>query len=79
MSTGFTTDVIWVNAKVYSVTSEPTQTTSSFKHSSALLNNSVVNVSDVILIASTLLAVKTENIYRNTRKMHTTIETDLSL
>ena len=43
MSTGFTTDIIWVDTKVYSVTSEPTQSSSkrvsSFKDSSALLNN----------------------------------------
>ena len=45
MCTGFTTatDVTWVNTKVWSVTSEPTQSSnrrvSSFKDSSALLNN----------------------------------------
>ena len=43
MCTGFTTYVNWVNTKVYSVTSEPTQSSSrrvsSFKDSSALLNN----------------------------------------
>ena len=41
MCTGYTTDVIWVNTKVYSATSEPTQTSrthvSSFENSSALL------------------------------------------
>ena len=43
MSTGFTADIIWVDTKVYSVTSEPTQSSSkrvsSFQDSSALLNN----------------------------------------
>ena len=43
MCTGFTTDVVWVNTKVYSVTNEPTQSSSgavsSFTDSSALLNN----------------------------------------
>ena len=79
----FTTDVIWVNTKVYSVTSKPTQTgsrrVSYFKDSSALLNNSVVNLSEVLLIASTQLEVKTRNIYRNTRKIHIKIETELCL
>ena len=41
MCTGFATDFIWVNTKVYSVTSEPTQNSgrhlSSFKDSSAPL------------------------------------------
>ena len=41
--TGFTTDVIWVNTKVYGVTGELTQSSSrrvsSFNDSSALLNN----------------------------------------
>ena len=43
MCTGFTTDVVWVNTKMYGVTSEPTQSSSrgvsSFKDSSALLKN----------------------------------------
>ena len=43
MCTGFTTDVAWVNRKVYSITREPNQSSSrrvsSFKDSSALLNN----------------------------------------
>ena len=43
MCTVFTTDVTWVNTKVYSVTNEPAQSSnrrfSSFKDSSALLNN----------------------------------------
>ena len=34
---------------------------------------------EVLLIASTLLVVKTENIYRNTSKMHIMMETELSL
>ena len=33
--------------------------------------------SEVLLIASTLLAVKAENIYRNTIKMHKPMETEL--
>ena len=48
MCTGFTTDVIWMNTKVYSVTSEPTYGSSrrifSFKDASALLNNYVVSL-----------------------------------
>ena len=32
----------------------------------------------VYLTASTLLVVKAENIYQNTRKMHITIETEIS-
>ena len=43
MCTGFTTDIVWVNTKVYSVTNEPTQSSSGavsfFTDSSALLNN----------------------------------------
>ena len=34
--------------------------------------------SEVFLIASPLLVVKAENIYRNTIKMHKTMETELS-
>ena len=34
--------------------------------------------SEVLLIASILLVVKAANIYRNTSKMHITIETELS-
>ena len=83
MCTGFTTDVIWVNTKVYSATSKPTQTSSrrlsSFKDSSALLNNLLVNLSEVLLIVTTLLVVKTKCINRNTRKMLITIETELCL
>ena len=83
MYTGFTRDVLWVNKKVYSVTSKPSQTSnrrvSSFKDSSALQNNSVVNLSEVALIVSTLLVEKNENIYRNTSKMHIKIETELCL
>ena len=79
----FTTDVIWVNKKVYSVTIKQTQTSSRrvsyFKDSSALLNNSVVNLSEVLLIASTQLEVKTRNIYRNTGNIHIATETELCL
>ena len=79
----FTTDVIRVNTKVYSATIKPTQTgsrrVSYFKDSSALLNNSVVNLSEVLLIASTQLEVKTRNIYRNTGNIHIAIETELCL
>ena len=46
-SPGSTTDVMWVNTKLHSATSEPTQSSSrgvsSFTDSSALLNNWVVN------------------------------------
>ena len=83
MCTVLTTDVIWVNTKVYSVNSEPTQISSrrvsSFKDLSALLNNSMVNLSEVLLIASTQFEVKIRNIYRNTRKIHIKIETELCL
>ena len=34
-----------------------------------------VHKSEVLLIASTLLVVKVENIYQNTTKMHKTMET----
>ena len=84
MCTGFTTDVIWVDTKVYSVTSEPTQNSSrrvsSFKDSSALLNilSGELHKSESLLIASTLLVVKAENIYRNTSKMDITMEAELS-
>ena len=35
-----------------------------------IYNNPVVNLSEYLLITSTLLVLKTENIYRNTRKCH---------
>ena len=35
--------------------------------------------SEVFIIASTLLVLKTENIYQNTSKMHITMETELNL
>ena len=42
MCAGFTTNVIWINTKVYNVTSEPSHNSSrrvsSFKDSSVLLN-----------------------------------------
>ena len=83
MCTVFTTDVIRVNTKVYSATIKPAQTgsrrVSYFKDTSALLNNSVVNLSEVLLIASTQFEVKIRNIYRNTRKIHIKIETELCL
>ena len=48
MCTGFTVDFIWMNTKVYSVTSEPSQSSSrrasSFKYSSALLNIYVISM-----------------------------------
>ena len=46
---------------------------SPFKDSPALLNKS-----EVLLIASILHMVKAENMYRNTIKMHKTMETELS-
>ena len=83
MSTVLTTDVIWVNTKVYSVNSEPTQISSrrvsSFKDLSALLNNSMVNLGEVLLIVTTLLVVKTKHIYRNTRNILRTIKTEVCL
>ena len=83
MCTVFTTDVIRVNTKVYSATIKPAQTgsrrVSYFKDTSALLNNSVVNLSEVLLIASTQFEVKVRNIYRNTRKIHIKIETEVCL
>ena len=36
-------------------------------------------MSELLLIASTPLVAKTENIYRNTRKMHITIVKELGL
>ena len=47
---------------------------------SALLKLSAqLHISEVLLIASTLLLVKTENIYWSTRKMHITMETELCI
>ena len=73
-----------MNRNVYSVTIEPTNSSSrrvsSFKDSSALLNteqlSGELHMGDVLLIASTRLVMKTENIYQNTRKMHITMETE---
>ena len=84
MWTGFTTDVIWVNTRVYSVTSEPTQSSSRRfcplrTHSATEQLSGELHKSEVLLIASTLLVVKTEIIYRNTREMHIMMQTDLCL
>ena len=63
---------------------EPSQTSSrrvsSFKDSSALLNNyyDELHKSEVPLISSTRLVVTAENIFRNTIKMHKKMETELS-
>ena len=77
-----------MNIKVCSVNNEPTQSSSRhvsfFKDSSVLLNSankqlsSELRKSEVLLIASTLVMVKAENIYRNIRKMHIMMETELS-
>ena len=49
-----------------------------FRDSSQLLELSrELHISEDLLIASTLLLVKAENIYRNTGKMHITIEREL--
>ena len=40
--------------------------------------NGELHKSEVLLIASTLFVVKTENIYRHTSKMQITMETELS-
>ena len=51
-----------------------------FRDSSQLLELSrELHISEDLLIASTLLLVKAENIYRNTGKMHITIERELFL
>ena len=58
----------------HNVPSKPSQSSSrrvsTFKDSSVLLNNlrGELHKSEVLLIASTLLVVKAENIYRNTIK-----------
>ena len=84
LSNDFTKDVKLVNTKVSSFTSEPTQNSSrrvsSFKDSSALLNilSGELHKSESLLIASTLLVVKAENIYRNTSKMDITMKAELS-
>ena len=41
--------------------------------------NGELHKTQVFLITSTLLVVKNQNIYRNTRKMHITMKTDLCL
>ena len=51
-----------------------------FRDSSQLLELSrELHISEDLLIASTLLLVKAENIYRNTGKMHITIKRELFL
>ena len=70
--------------KVCSVTSEPTQSSSrrvsSLKDPSVLLKlNGELHKSEDLLITSTLLVLKTENIYQNTSKMHMAMETEFSL
>ena len=51
-----------------------------FRDSSQLLELSrELHISEDLLIASTLLLVKAENIYRNTGKIHITIERELFL
>ena len=81
MCIDFNAGAVWIEI-VYSITSKPTQSSSrrvsSFKDSSALLSGEL-RKREVLLIASTLFVVKTENIYRNTRKMHLTMETELCL
>ena len=51
-----------------------------FRDSSQLLELSrELHISEDLLIASTLLLVKAENIYRNTGKIHITIKRELFL
>ena len=66
-------------------TSKPIQNSSkrvsSFIDSSELLNiwvSGELYKSEFLLISSTLLVVKDENIYQNTSKMHITMDTELS-
>ena len=59
MCNGFTTDDIWVSTKVYSATEQ---------------QSGELHQGEVLLIANTLLGVKTKNIDQNTRKMHITMK-----
>ena len=80
---------VCVNTKMYSVTGQPIQSSSrhvsSFKDETLTLISATEQLSDellkseVLLIASTLLVVKTENVYGNTREMQITMETELCL
>ena len=73
--------VVWVITKVYSVISEPSQSSSRpvglIRATEQLIGE--LPIYKVLLLASTLLLVKTENIYRNTKKMHITMEKELRL
>ena len=59
--------------KVCSVTSEPSQNSATEQLRGELHKSEVL-----LIVASTLLVVKVENIYRNTIKIHKTMETELS-
>ena len=66
--------------QVCSVNSEPSQSSSplrTYQRATVQLRSSL-HKSEVLLIVSILLVVKAENIYRNTNKMHKTMETELS-
>ena len=84
MCTGFISNMSWMKTtKVCSFTSKPSQGTSlyvsSFKDSSVLLNmKEDPNKSEILLVTSTLLEVKAENIYQNATKMHQKMEAELS-
>ena len=68
--------------RVCSVTSKPTQNSSrlilSFKDSLALLSGEL-HKSEVLLITSTLLGVKAENMYQKRSKLHIVMETKLNI
>ena len=83
MCTGFTTDSICMNT-LYAVSLanhlravadmfSPLRLISDTEHLRGELHKS-----EVLLIASTLLLVKAENMYRNTIKMHKKMETEFS-
>ena len=66
---------------ITNVTNEPSQSSSrrvsSFKDSIEQLRDEL-HKSKVLLIASTLLVVKAENIYQNTIKIHKMLVTELN-
>ena len=66
--------------QVCSVNSEPSQSSSPlriYQRATVQLRSSL-HKSEVLLIVSIFFVVKAENIYRNTNKMHKTMETELS-
>ena len=64
--------------KACSVTSEPSQNSSRFISATEQLRGELHKSEVLLIVASTLLVVKVENIYRNTIKIHKTMETELS-